>query len=96
MPAAVYQQLSLLADVGATNIRLALLDGQRVSQVRVVASERYSSIREVLATYLGGLPPELHVPVNNAAIAVAGPVTSDWISLTNQPGRSRSSNCART
>jgi glucokinase len=84
VPAAAYQQLSLLADVGATNIRLALLDGQRVSQVRVVASEGYSSIQEVLATYLGGLPPELHVPVNNAAIAVAGPVTSDWISLTNQ------------
>jgi glucokinase len=75
------QQLSLLADIGATNIRLALLDGERVTQVRVMPSESYSSLEEALTHYLRGLP---HIRVSNAAIAVAGPVTSDWISLTNQ------------
>jgi glucokinase len=84
VPPAGDQELSLLADIGATNVRLALLDCDRVIQVRVMASDSYSSLQDALAYYLRGLPPEQEVRVSNAAIAVTGPVTSDSIALTNQ------------
>jgi glucokinase len=78
------QQSAIIADIGATNIRLALLDQERVAHVKVLPSADYSSIHDAFAKYFENLPAEERRYVNEGAIAVAAPVTSDWISLTNQ------------
>src|SRR6476660_3826025 len=66
-------------------MRLALFDGDRVvGQVQVQASNQHSSIQEAIGTYLAEqLPLAERRPVSAAAIAVAAPVTTDWITLTN-------------
>ena len=79
-----HQQFAVIADVGATYIRLALHGDEGVVHVQVMASADYPSIQNALARYLGYLPAEEKRCVTKGAIAVAGPVTSDWISLTNQ------------
>lgn len=78
---------ALLADVGATNARFALLgaDG-RVQRVRVLACEDYSTIEEAIAAYFGdGLPTARSNRLQAAALAVAGPVADDQVALTNHP-----------
>jgi glucokinase len=76
--------LRLVGDIGATNARFALLDGEgRTERVRVLACDDYPSIEDALAAYLAEdgtaeLPRE-------AALAVASPVTGDAITLTNHP-----------
>jgi glucokinase len=78
---------SLLADVGATNARFALLDARgRFQRVRVLACEDYPSIQKALAAYLDDelLLTDLK-RVDAAALAVAGPVTGDRVALTNHP-----------
>jgi glucokinase len=78
---------SLLADVGATNARFALIGAEREFQrVRVLACEDYPSIQDAIGAYLND---ELALTdlqrVEAAALAVAGPVTDDQITLTNHP-----------
>ena len=78
---------SLIADVGATNMRLALVGAAGdVGQVRVLACEDYRSIHRAIAAYLDHeLPPTKSQRVQAAALAVAGPVTDDQVTLTNHP-----------
>lgn len=81
--------ISLVADVGATNARFALLGTNReIERVRVLACEDYASIEAAIEAYLGEDPP-LAVLGNQrpqvAALAVAAPVTSDQVALTNHP-----------
>jgi len=74
----------LIGDIGATNARFALIsDGDRIERVRVFACDDYPSIEEALAAYLA----EDHLaPVpDEAAFAVASPVSGDAITLTNHP-----------
>jgi glucokinase len=78
---------SLIADVGATNMRLALV-GVRgdFSRVRVLACEEYPSIQQAIATYLDDELPLTDLQrIQAAALAVAGPVTDDQVTLTNHP-----------
>lgn len=78
---------ALLADVGATNARFALLDVRgHIQRVRVLACEDYPSIQKAIAAYLDDelLPTDLK-RVDAAALAVAGPVTDDRVALTNHP-----------
>ena len=84
MTAQIPGHLALVADVGATNIRLAVFDDDRISHVQVRASKEFSSIQDAIGTYLAEhLPLAGGRRVNAAAIAVAAPVTADWITLTN-------------
>lgn len=78
---------SLIADVGATNARFALIGAAPGFQrVRVLACEDYGSIEDAIAAYLGDeLAPAGIGRVEAAALAVAGPVTGDEVSLTNHP-----------
>jgi glucokinase len=72
---------SLLADVGATHARFALIGAEREFQrVRVLACEDYPSIQDAIGVYLND---ELALAdlqrVEAAALAVAGPVTEDQV-----------------
>lgn len=78
---------SLLADIGATNARFALL-GERghFQRIRVLACEHYPSIEKAIDSYLNDeLPQADFKRVEAAALAIAGPVTDDRVALTNHP-----------
>lgn len=72
---------TLLADIGGTNARLAMVNDGRVSDVTRVAvadfAEPLSAFRAYLDQRSGGPPPV------DAIIAVAGPVEGDHARLTN-------------
>jgi len=79
--------LALVADVGATNARFALIgaDG-RILRVRVLACEDYPSIQAAIAVYLAdALANTGSNRLHAAALAIAGPVTDDQVALTNHP-----------
>ena len=78
---------SLLADVGATNARFALVGARgRFQRNRVLACEDYPSIHKAIAAYLDDELPLTDLKrVEAAALAVAGPVTDDQVALTNHP-----------
>ena len=70
----------LIADIGGTNARFALAtpDGQPFAEQRLRVSEFPGPV-EAARRYLAGRP------VDEAVLAVACPVDSDWIKLTNSP-----------
>ena len=76
----------LVGDIGATNARFGLASpGGNLLHWHSYACEHYPTIDDALAQYLGeraGLP----MP-RQAAIAVASPVTGDWVAMTNHPWR---------
>ena len=67
----------LLADIGGTNARFALLHDGRLTEIQTLATADFPNLPDAAAAYLGGLP------ISAAAIAVAGPVTGARIGLTN-------------
>ena len=74
---------SLIADVGATNVRLALIGESGVERVQVLACNAYPSIEAAIGQYLTEVLQSSDWPVvKAAALAVAGPVTSDQVTLT--------------
>ena len=74
----------LLGDIGATNARFALADAAgKPERVRVLACDEHAGLAAAIAAYLAeeGLAP----PPQEAALAVASPVTGDAVTLTNHP-----------
>jgi glucokinase len=81
--------VSLIADVGATNARFALLGtAGEIERVRVLACADYPSIEDAIEVYLGQEPAlassESRRP-QAAALAIAGPITGERVALTNHP-----------
>jgi len=78
---------SLIADIGATNARFAVVSAEAgLQRVRVLACEDYPSISGAIATYLHDELPLTDVRrLEGAALAVAGPVIDDQVGLTNHP-----------
>jgi glucokinase len=74
----------LIADIGATNTRLALVEpGGAVARMRVMATDDFASLGEAVEAYLAAeTPPQKPVA---AVLAVAAPVTGDRVRLTNHP-----------
>ena len=73
--------LRLLADVGATNARLALESAPgRLWAADVMPVERHASLESAVRAFL-----EQHgePPVRHAAFSLANPITGDWVKLTN-------------
>lgn len=73
--------LDLIADIGGTNARFALIgvNRQPYAEHTLVCAD-FSGLAAAATSYLqkvGGLRP------NRAAVAVATPVTGDWIQFTN-------------
>jgi glucokinase len=70
----------LIADIGGTNARFALLDGSRPRDELVLACADYpdlvSAVEHYLVTVGASRPTE-------AAMAIAGPITGDIVRMTN-------------
>jgi glucokinase len=74
----------LIADIGATNTRLALVEpGGAITRIRVFTTEEYPGLAEAIEAYLAAeAPPK---PPTRAVLAVAAPVTGDTVAMTNHP-----------
>lgn len=73
----------LIADIGGTNARFALLHGSEIGESEVLQVDDYETPADAIAAFLGGIP-EGERP-GEAAMGVAGPVTGDRVMLTNSP-----------
>ena len=78
---------SLIADVGATNARFAVISPEAgLQRARVLACEDFPTIHGAIAAYLHDeLPLTDARRLAAAALAIAGPVTGDHVALTNHP-----------
>jgi glucokinase len=74
-------KFALTGDVGGTNCRLALcdLDSGEISQAKTYSGLNYPSLEAAVQVYLD----ELKVDVKQGCIAIACPVTGDWVAMTN-------------
>ncbi len=72
---------ALVGDVGGTNARLALceIDNGALSQTRTFSTEDYDSLEAVIRTFLN----EQSEQIKHACIAIACPITDDWVEMTN-------------
>jgi glucokinase len=74
----------LIADIGATNTRFALVGpGGAITRTRVVATDDYASLNDAIEDYLVAEAPPVKPTL--AVIAVAAPVTGDMVTMTNNP-----------
>ncbi len=71
----------LLADVGGTNVRFAVLSDARIGPIRHLAVADYARFGEALATYLEG--EKDREQIESALFAVAGVVEGERCPLTN-------------
>jgi glucokinase len=73
----------LIADIGGTNARFALAtpDGH-IAAERVLSGADYPDLVQAAAAYLRDVPGPRP---RRAAVAVATPITGDWIQFTNSP-----------
>lgn len=74
-------QYTLVGDVGGTNVRLGLCDLHHgtISQVQTYSGLEFTSLLAVLQHYLQQIP---HT-INSGCIAIACPITDDWVAMTN-------------
>ncbi len=72
---------ALVGDVGGTNARLALCDiaSGEISQAKTYSGLDYPSLEAVVRVYLD----EHGVSVEDGCIAIACPITGDWVAMTN-------------
>lgn len=72
---------ALVGDVGGTNARLALCDiaSGEISQAKTYSGLDYPSLEAVIRVYL----EENKVEVKDGCIAIACPITGDWVAMTN-------------
>jgi glucokinase len=74
----------LIADIGATNTRVALTEpGGTFARMRVFGTEDYASLADAIEAYFEAEAPPARP--TRAVLAVAGPVTGDTVAMTNHP-----------
>ena len=73
----------LLADIGATNARFALLTNGEIVQSDVFMVADYDNFADAIAAYVGQFAQNERP--NEAALAVAGPVLGDRVAMMNSP-----------
>ncbi|MBK8174263.1 MAG: glucokinase [Rhodospirillales bacterium] len=74
----------LIADIGGTNVRFALVgEDDTVERVSVLQCADYPSLVGACEAYLGGL--DAGSRPKRAALAVASPIKSDEVRMTNHP-----------
>jgi glucokinase len=77
-------KLRLLADIGGTNVRLALqVPGEKPKRTVVYRGSEYRSLSAAIKAYLKQVRPP--VQPSEAAFAVACPIKGDSIEFTNSP-----------
>ncbi|MBW5893150.1 glucokinase [Pectobacterium polaris] len=71
----------LVGDVGGTNTRLALCDATtgELSQIETYSGLDFPSLEAAIRDYLDSR----QVTVQDACIAIACPITGDWVAMTN-------------
>ena len=76
---------ALVGDVGGTNVRIALCEikSGKISHAKTFLTSKYNSLKSVIYDYLNEQNKEIH----DACIAIACPVTDDFISMTNHHWR---------
>ncbi|WP_411849037.1 glucokinase [Yersinia ruckeri] len=72
---------ALVGDVGGTNARLALcaVATGEISQAKTYSGLEFDSLEAVIRHYLA----EHDVAIKDACIAIACPITGDWVAMTN-------------
>jgi len=72
---------ALVGDVGGTNARLALCDVSNgaLSQAKTFSTSEYASLEAVIRAYLD----EQQQDIQHGCIAIACPITEDWVEMTN-------------
>lgn len=86
MNTAVNNTINLIADIGGTNIRLALADEQsetKFTHIETYQCAEFDSLADVIKLYIEN--KQLHDYQINACLAIACPVDDDLISMTNLP-----------
>ena len=73
----------LLADIGGTNARFALLADGTVDAIAHMAVSDFGSFRDALTTYLGKLPGAR--TIHAAILAIPGAIENGHSALTNNP-----------
>ena len=73
----------LLADIGATNARFALLEGGAFTHVKVLPVADHDTPEDAIRAYLADLPGAERIA--GGAFGVAGPVTGDRVMMMNSP-----------
>lgn len=73
--------LALVGDIGGTNARLALCDlgTGEVSQAQTYSGAEFESLQDVILHYCA----QQDGKIEHACIAIACPITGDWVSMTN-------------
>ncbi len=73
--------LSLVGDIGGTNARFALvdLDSGDISQIKIYSGLDFPTLEDCAKQYLTDVSQE----VEHACIAIACPITGDWVQMTN-------------
>ena len=72
----------LLADIGGTNARFALSNGEQIGTIDYVKVADHPTVREAITDVLRRADSEKPV---RAVLAVAGPVTNNRCVMTNSP-----------
>lgn len=72
---------TLVGDVGGTNARLALctVETGEITKAKTYSGLEFDSLEAVIRQYLA----EQQLVINDACIAIACPVTEDWVAMTN-------------
>lgn len=71
---------SFVADVGGTNIRLAVLESGKLTHIKKFLCADFESIDAAIKHYFESLPA---VEFELGCIAIACPVSGDWVKMTN-------------
>jgi glucokinase len=74
--------LRLIGDIGGTNARFAVAEGGKYGELCHVEVDRYPTLHDAMVDYLKALPRAERANLAGA-LAIAGPVVGDRISLTN-------------
>jgi glucokinase len=76
----------LLADIGGTNCRFAIERGPgQLEGVEILPCAAYATLGDAMRTYLAGPTVQALTasPIRHAALAIANPVTGDYVRMTN-------------
>ena len=75
---------ALIGDIGATNARFAILKNGQPTSIQVLPVASHASLGDAIEAYFRGLDAKETRP-KLGAVAVAGPVTGDYLAFTNHP-----------
>lgn len=78
------KEINLVADIGGTNIRLALTDKKNnLTNIETYQCAKFKNLVEVISQYLA--ENTMHSSCINACLAIACPIDNDQIVMTNLP-----------